>query len=221
MKFISSAATDVGQCRQENEDAFHASEEHGLFVVADGMGGHREGAQAAQRAVGAFVLNCLAGKAPHEAAQAADDAVISIEGKPSYRSPGSTLTAIVFGPGCAKIAHAGDSEAWRLCAEGGFQKVSKNHAGLWGLDNFCGKGRQESEAFKEPFFVDIEDREANQGDRFLVASDGLTKHIKEDELQKIWKSTATKDLAQHLVDLCNERGGNDNITVIAIEVIEC
>lgn len=109
MKFT--AHTDTGLRRTNNEDRYHA--EPGLFVIADGMGGHRSGAEAAQRAVDAFVAAIHAGKPGDEAARAANEAVLAIEGGRSSCSPGSTLTAIVITENRALLVHAGDSEAWR------------------------------------------------------------------------------------------------------------
>jgi len=215
-KLLSSAHSDVGQRRRQNEDRFFASDELGLYVVCDGMGGHRSGALAAVCACEAFVSAIRSGKTPREAGVAADIAVRAIEGDDGsmHRSPGSTLTAIIISDAGAQVAHVGDSEAWRMSADGYFQKITRDHSGMFGLDNFCGLGTNHGQ-----FFVDVTGKEANPGDRFIIASDGLNKHVSERELQTIWQDTRTESLARGLVDLCNERGGVDNITVICVEVL--
>ena len=219
MNFRFSAETDVGMHRVENEDALivdvceDPGGNRGVFVVADGMGGHREGAKAAQEASRAFARAIIADKTPSESAQAANDAVMAIEGRFSYGSPGSTLTALILSDAGAQIVHVGDSEAFRLTAAGEFEKITRDHASGWGLDNFCGLG-----ANFGGFFSDVVGRPAEVGDKFLLATDGLTKHVKAEELNQIMRRVMTKDLALHLIELANKRGGCDNTTVIAVEV---
>lgn len=215
--------SDVGMHRVDNEDVGVSDVEldgagklsRGIFVVCDGMGGHRSGAEAAKRASEAFVAAIKADKNATEAGTAADEAVMSIEGKFSDRSPGATLTAMVITQTGVRVVHAGDSEAWVFPARGGFAKITRDHASGWGLDNFCGLG-QNFDGFK----VDLAEMEIKVGDKFLLATDGLTKHVKASELPDIMRRVATKDLAVHLVELANERGGCDNTTVIAVEVCE-
>jgi serine/threonine protein phosphatase PrpC len=221
MKIRFSAESDVGMHRVANEDAFvvdideEDGKTRGVFAVADGMGGHRDGERAAQEASRAFMQAIAGGKNPSEAAKAADDAVMAIEGRFSNCSPGSTLTALILTDAGAQIVHVGDSEAFRLTAAGEFEKITRDHASGWGLDNFCGLG-----ANFGGFFADVLGRPVAVGDKFLLATDGLTKHVKAAELEQIMRRVMVKDLAQHLVDLANERGGCDNTTVIAVEVCE-
>ena len=111
------------------------------------------------------------------------------------------------------MAHVGDSEAYRLARDGGFEKITRDHAGMFGLDNFCGLGANYS-----GFFTDVVGRAAQPGDRFLLATDGLTKHVKHEEVRDIMRRVMTNNLAVYLVELANERGGYDNTTVIAVEV---
>ncbi len=220
IKLRSSAHTDVGQRRKENEDRFHANDATGLYVVCDGMGGHRSGAEAAQRALDAFVSSIAAGKTPREAGVAADIAVSAIEGDVGslYHSPGSTLTAILISDAGAQIAQVGDSEAWRMSADGNFQKITCDHSGMFGLDNFCGLGTNYGQ-----FFVDVTGCEANPSDKFLIASDGLSKHfdvLRSETVRAFFREPHLRpDLAECLVALCNERGGKDNITVVCVEVL--
>lgn len=195
MKFT--AHTDTGLRRTNNEDRYHA--EPGLFVIADGMGGHRSGAEAAQRAVDAFVAAIQSGG--EAAARAANAAVLAIEGGYSHGSPGATLTAIVINGDRALVVHAGDSEAWRI-GLAGIKKLTQDHGTSWGLENFCGIG--------EEFRVDIAEVPALPGDRFVLASDGLSKHVMQCEIDG--------KTAEDLVDLANERGGKDNTTVIVIDI---
>lgn len=191
------AHTSTGLRRKENEDRFHA--EPGLFVVADGMGGHRSGAEAAQRAVNAFVAAIQSGG--EAAARAANAAVLAIEGGYSHGSPGATLTAIVINGDRALVVHAGDSEAWRI-GLAGIKKLTQDHGSSWALENFCGIG--------EGFRVDVFSVPALPGDRFVLATDGLTKHVMQCEING--------KTAEDLVDLADERGGKDNTTVIVIDI---
>ena len=215
MRIKYSVHSDVGMHRVENEDVglVDVAEHRAVFVVADGMGGHRDGKKAAQCAATGFLRAINTGKVPSAAAKAADEAVLELEGGFSDRSPGSTLTALILTAEGAQIAHVGDSEAYRMTAAGDFEKITRDHSGMFGLDNFCGLGENYN-----GFFTDVVGRPMQPGDRFLLATDGLTKHIKETELPSIMRRVTTKDLAVHLVELANERGGCDNTTVIAVEV---
>lgn len=217
IKLKSSAATHVGLRRTANEDRYFADDARGLYVVCDGMGGHRSGEEAAQQAIVAFTSAITTGKTPSEAASDADAAVLAIEGVKGFSnySPGCTLTALIISKDGAQITHVGDSEAFRLSADGYFQKVTKDHGGMFGLDNFVGLGNAYN-----GFFSDVIGREANAGDRFLLASDGLSKHLKFEEIQRAMGEQAIDGMAERLIEICNERGGKDNITVIVVDVLE-
>lgn len=215
MRVKYSLHSDVGMHRVENEDAalVDVAETRAVFVVADGMGGHRNGQLAAARASSAFLRAIGSDSTPSEAGKAADEAVQSIEGGFSNGSPGSTLTALILTAEGAQVAHVGDSEAFRLARNDGFEKITRDHTGMFGLENFCGLG-----ANYGGFFTDVVGRAAQPGDRFLLATDGLTKHVKHEEVRDILRRVMTKDLAVYLVELANERGGCDNTTVIAVEI---
>jgi len=116
IKLKSSAATHVGLRRTANEDRYFADDAKGLYVVCDGMGGHRSGELSALAALDTFVaiLDDKTGDMSG-AIESANNAVVRIEGITGYRSPGSTLTALrILEDGTAEWAQAGDSDLIRF-----------------------------------------------------------------------------------------------------------
>ncbi len=218
IKLKSSAATHVGLRRTSNEDRYFADDAKGLYVVCDGMGGHRSGELAALTALDTFVA-ILDDETSDmgSAIESANNAVVRIEGMAGYQSPGSTLTALrILDDGTVEWAQAGDSDLirWR----GGIVEViADHHVDGWGcLTNFCGIG--------DEFRVSTGKTSARPGDRFIVASDGLSKHfdLKRSETLRAFlgEPKMRPDVAECMVALCNERGGKDNITVIIVDVLE-
>jgi serine/threonine protein phosphatase PrpC len=217
IKLKSSAATHVGLRRTANEDRYLADDDRGLYVVCDGMGGHRSGELAAQTALDTFVaiLDDKTGDMS-SAIDSANNAVVRIEGMAGYRSPGSTLTALrILEDGTAEWAQAGDSDLLRF--RDGKIDFGAPHHNSWegGLSNFCGIG--------DEFQVCTGKTSALVGDRFIVASDGLARHFNlkmsktfADFMQKLYGH----DLAELLTLECVGRGGKDNITVIIVDVLE-
>ncbi len=218
IKIKSSAATHVGLRRTANEDRYFADDARGLYVVCDGMGGHRSGELAAHVALESFVSVLSDGTCDMSGAlELSNSAVVNIEGAASWHSPGSTLTALrILDDGTAEWAQAGDSDLirWR----GGIvEAIADHHVDGWGcLTNFCGIG--------DEFRVSTGKTSARPGDRFIVASDGLSKHfdLKRSETLRAFlgEPKMRLDVAECMVALCNERGGKDNITVIIVDVME-
>ena len=215
MKFMFSEYTDVGRRRRNNEDRVTArlSDGRSVFAVSDGMGGHRSGDVAAERVLDTFVRETLAGRPLVDAARSANEAAVAIEGRVSVGSPGATLTALVFDADTATIVHAGDSAAWRLSASGVFEKLTQDDATVLGyITNYCGIGSD--------FYVRVTDVQVRQGDMFLVATDGLTKHVEETEIAAALRDWPAAKIARRLVMWANDRGGFDNTSAVAVEVLE-
>ena len=238
------AASDVGRVRAQNEDAFVADGETGTFVVADGMGGHAAGEVASEMAV--HIISAALRSFPtrstvaevrqrlNEAIGNANRAVFEdgLE-NPSRTGMGTTVTALVLLPGGSYvIGQVGDSRAY-LLRDGTLRQLTEDHTYVQQLVN---RGRLTSEQARlhprsslltralgtaGSVALDLFDGEARAGDRFLLASDGLTGMLTDQELAEIMRERASPDEpVARLIEAANSAGGNDNITVVLVEVVE-
>jgi serine/threonine protein phosphatase PrpC len=225
------SATDIGRVRERNEDSILVDPP--LFVVADGMGGHRGGQVASQVALETMEELASDGKgslADHvrRANRAVWDRSVQDE---QLAGMGTTLTAArVEGP-TAFLAHVGDSRAY-LLREAMLRKLTTDHTLV---ERMVRSGEiTEAEADVHPHKnvltralgtdesveVDEEALELIDGDRLLLCSDGLTGMVTEDQIQAILETTdPPQHVADRLVKAANRAGGIDNISVVVIDAI--
>ena len=235
-------ASDVGQVRQVNQDSLYVGT--GLFVVADGMGGHAGGEIASRLAVETMESELAhEGSGPRRvldlvtAVQAANDRVwAQSEHDPNLAGMGTTVVAIgiVEEDGEARVAivNVGDSRAYRL-SDGHLDQVSDDHSLVGELFR---EGRLTvDEARVHPQknivtravgierYVDVDEFQIlpHTGDRYLLCSDGLTDEVTEDEITHVLRSIDDPEAAaQELVRQANAAGGRDNITLIVVDVVD-
>ena len=224
--------TDVGRVREHNEDAVLA--EPPLFAVADGLGGHQAGEIASTIAIEMLVANAplhADSKALARAIHAANRAVIQAAEERSGRSGmGTTLTAaIIEGPRIA-IAHVGDSRAY-LFHEGRLTQITEDHSMV---ADMVRRGQiSEAESRLHPnrsvitralgtdpnMSADTYDIQTVPGDRLLLSSDGLTGMLHDDEIARLLQANSDpQDAARALVTAANEVGGQDNISVVVVDI---
>lgn len=235
------SATDVGQRRDHNEDAFVTFEtEDGasVLVVADGMGGHLAGEVASEIAIQVLQRELTSvADGPGEALKTAiEKANLEIwqesERDQEKAGMGSTIVAAIVLNGQAYLANAGDSPAY-LVRGGQTEQVTRDH-GLVAEQVEAGIIREE-DAENHPYrhiltrclgveeHVDVElypPRELQTGDVLVLCSDGLTEHVKRREVAALATGADSTEVAQSLVDVANQRGGHDNITVVVARVGE-
>lgn len=236
--FTSAAATHVGHVRDLNEDSYLVRD--GLFVVADGMGGH-DGGELASAAVvdtfhqaweernGALELPRL-----QEWLTQANRAVYDIaEGR-----AGTTLTLLtnVLNQGTQQlvVANVGDSRTYRYRAnDEAFIQLTQDHSAVAEMVRL---GQlTAAEAREHParnvitravgsnlrLLADVVLLDAEVGDRFLLCTDGLTGEVEDQEIGLTLASAATvQDAADQLVELALDADGSDNITVLVAEVTQ-
>ncbi len=228
------AISDVGLVRKGNEDSYLINRRLGLFVVADGMGGHEAGEVASFLAVktleetlennkeseGALVL----------AIQAANSEIFrQAQEKPYLNGMGTTLTAVYYHNGKAYLGHVGDSRAYLIR---NFQAtlLTRDHSLV---DELVRSGHiSEEEAQNHPqrhivtralgteasVEVDILSPAIEQGDRLLLCTDGLSNLVKPEEIiQAVNSTNIPRDALEMLRQQALERGGFDNITALLIE----
>ena len=236
------SATHEGQLRAQNEDHAHAGE--GLFVVADGMGGHLAGEVASEMAV-----DRLDDRLPMTSANTLEELVDAISeanteiyrgsiDDPDRAGMGTTVTAIAVvtdphdGEAFA-VANVGDSRSYVL-RHGRLRQLTIDHSFVQELVAEGAITRDEARTHPrrnivtralgiEPYVrVDSWTMPIIRGDRFVLCSDGLVDEITDDAITEILTEHADdpQAAAQALVDAANDAGGRDNITVVVVDVVE-
>ncbi len=238
----SAALTDVGQRREHNEDAYHLAPP--VLVVADGVGGSAKGEVASTLAIEHFAAaaddiagagsSTDAARAMERAVLAANDAVYQSQLEDETRRGMATtiVAAVVRDGGEVVVGHVGDSRLYVLGATGARQ-VTEDHTVV---NELVRTGRITAEdATHHPqrnvitralgpdgdVSVDSFIVHAGPGDWLLACSDGLTEHVADGELARaVLEHPHDPDAAvRWLVDLANERGGSDNITVVIAQPV--
>ena len=240
MHFSCAARTDVGVVRSGNEDSYLMLSDRGIFVVADGMGGHAAGEVASEMAtrIIAREIGALRGVEDEEASRRVQRAIVAANesiyertlAEHDKRGMGTTATVLVLMRGRYLIGQVGDSRAYILRDEEFFQ-VTKDHsyvqeqvdAGLLTPDQArvhpysnvitrcVGAG---SEVLPDIYFGSL-----RPGDILLLASDGLTGMLEDDQLLRILQSDGGPEAwVDRMVAEANYRGGLDNITAIVVRI---
>lgn len=236
------AATHEGQLRTQNEDHHHAGD--GLFVVADGMGGHLAGEVASEMAVAR-----LDSRLPATASSTRDDLVSAITeanveiynasvDNPDQAGMGTTITAVavIDDPHDGQVfavANVGDSRSYVL-RHNRLRQVTIDHSFVQELVAEGAISRDEARTHPrrnivtralgiEPFVrVDSWTMPIVRGDRFVLCSDGLVDEVPDSIIEGVLLEHPDDPgaAAQALVDAANAAGGRDNITVVVVDVLE-
>src|SRR5690349_21037663 len=233
MRLSSGARTDVGRGRPENEDSVLVDDARGLWAVADGMGGHRAGEVASATAIETLQDAYRAGTPLNQAVEAANAAVFSkAADDAALRGMGTTLTAVALENGrTALLGHVGDSRAY-LLRDGAVTQVTDDHSLV---EQLVREGRlSPEEAQRHPqraiitralgvdahVEVDTYRVDLNPGDRLLICSDGLTNMLSDDTIAAtLRRHPDPQQAADTLVDMANQAGGDDNITVVILDAL--
>ena len=234
LALTAAAASDIGRVRRGNEDAFLVAPP--VYAIADGMGGHRGGAVAAQLAVRILASHAsdLAGGDGEALAQALTEAnraiLAAADEDDALRGMATTCTVALVRGRVARIAHVGDSRAY-LLHEGRLVQLTDDHSVVAQLvreghlspqDAAVHPGR--SVIFRalgtEPDVeVDTIEVILDVDDRLLLCSDGLTGSLGDAEIAAILRDVADTEMATGvLVARANAAGGSDNITVVLVDV---
>lgn len=226
------AVTDIGRVREHNEDSLLAQPP--LFAVADGLGGHLAGEVASSIAIDVLVASAprhADSKALARAVHAANRAVVGAAEEGTGRSGmGTTLTAAIVEGTHVAIAHVGDSRAYLLRA-GTLERLTEDHSMVADMIRRGTLTEEESRVHPNRSVItralgtdpnmcaDTYDIDAAIGDRLLLATDGLTGMLTDGEIADIaTSSTDPQAAAKALVDAANEAGGQDNISVVVVDV---
>lgn len=233
--------THTGMIRTGNEDSFFSDLPHGLFVVADGMGGHAAGEVASDMAVRILsdelrdageLADDIARERVQQSLQRANLAIYQRTlTEVDKQGMGTTVCVLLLHDAQYLIGHVGDSRVY-LLRDGALKQITKDHSYV--QEQVDAGVLTPEQARYHPYSnvitrcvgantevqPDLYTGEVRRGDTFLLASDGLTGMVDDRRLQQLVSSRAT---AQRVVDAliaeANGRGGLDNITAIVVRVV--
>jgi serine/threonine protein phosphatase PrpC len=145
--------------------------------------------------------------------------------KPELRGMGTTLTAVLMHSGKAHLVHAGDSRCY-MFRDGQLRQLTEDHS--WIAEQMKNGSMSEAEAkqskfrhvitksigFERDIDADLKSVPVSAGDCFLLCSDGMSNYVEHGELERIVAMTWYRRLPEKLIELANDRGGDDNITVV-------
>lgn len=245
MVIKSAGATNIGRKRKVNQDSYLMEPGSGLFVVADGMGGHAGGETASKLTVETVVQSVLNDKgsslnmAPNDllmgAIHRANTAVYSTaEKNKALQGMGTTVVSMYFDQGKIFVGHVGDSRVY-MARKKQLWQITKDHslvneklkAGIITREQMKkDKSRNvitRSVGFESSVLVDIYQREVSPGELYFACSDGLSGMVSDEELlstieQFGWNSDDLGPLVNTLIEKANANGGDDNVTVVVARV---
>ncbi|MGE5404998.1 MAG: Stp1/IreP family PP2C-type Ser/Thr phosphatase [Candidatus Saccharibacteria bacterium] len=229
--------TNIGQVRRQNQDRYLVDLEKGLFVVCDGMGGHKAGEVAAQIGVDtiARVFLEMDGEAPDTVLLTAifeANKRIYRQGQDfeEYRDMGTTITAALFRDGNMYVASVGDTSLF-LINQNEIKKITEDHTLAEKLiqEGLLDEKERSRHRYRhvliralgiqESVAIDLNTMQPQSGDYVLISSDGLTDLVEPDEIRDIvLKNSDLNEALEKMLDLALDRGGHDNITMILILV---
>lgn len=236
MKLRSAALSDIGRVRRQNEDRYLCDDSLRAFGVADGVGGLPGGADAAQTAIEGIRSGLLRLR-PSQAQQLVPLVLqvnASVSDLGGHISPGvgiaTTLTFGVYTPSHLLLAHVGDSRCYRW-RRGKLEMLTEDHS----VENEARHRRARGEFFDyadryrnaltrcigqptDPQ-VDVGEHALAVGDVYLFATDGVTRMVDEDEVERILgEETSLEARLGILIDRANAEGGADNSTAVLVSV---
>lgn len=240
MRFECVSRTHVGLRRKINEDSVFADSERGLWAVADGMGGHEAGEIASTMVTDA--LRCLPPN--RDIDEVASQAVESLRtvnhqlldlARSNHQNRestiGTTVVGLVIGDRNFRCFWMGDSRAYRI-RDDEITRVTHDHSVVQNLVDAGLLKPEEAETHenanlitravgvREKFEIDVVKGDVRPGDLFLLASDGLTRVVRDHELAAELSDRAPHEAADNLIDMVMARGAPDNVSLIIVKVAE-
>ena len=230
------AMSDKGKVRKHNEDSMLARPEIGLWVVADGMGGHFAGDVASQMIINSLKDIQVGGKL-HDCINNIEDRLLTVNKNLLQKAQeadnkttiGSTVVVMLTYDKYCVYMWAGDSRLYRV-RNRQIRQMSTDHSQV---ALYVEKGLiSREEALSHPhgnmitravgasddLFLDMDIQELAHKDRYLLCSDGLTKHVNDLEIQDILNEGTNQKACRVLIDLTLARGAVDNVTVIVVDI---
>lgn len=231
--FDSTGSTDVGCVRKRNEDNILLLPDQGLWVIADGAGGHSDGHVASQLIVDNLKVfkktDRIGNDVNHLYKILNDTNEQLLELAQSNQIIGSTVSALLSDGDIAVILWAGDSPLYRL-RQNQLTQVIEDHNRV---EEFLRQGFSEEECEKipqaqqlthalgaaSPLVVETRILNLQKDDLYLICSDGLTKELKDAEISEtLCKPTSIEEKQQELISNTLSKGARDNTSVILIQL---
>jgi len=234
-RWNSASSSVAGNVRSQNEDACLDMPAVGLWVVADGMGGHNAGAVASH-----MITEALAAVRPHERpSDLVDDvedrllAVNSTLYRRSVDDPnaglcGSTVAALLVFDGFALSLWAGDSRVY-CCHNTMLEQVTRDHSEVqeYAEKHGAGGGAEppanvitRAVGGTEAFCLDMELRQLRHGDHYLLCSDGLNKELKDEQIALYLAQYDSRSACKAMIEHALSGTCPDNVTVVAVQFRE-
>jgi serine/threonine-protein phosphatase Stp1 len=226
--------THVGLRRKVNEDALVVRTDRGLWAVADGMGGHDAGDVASRLVTEAlsqlpvtYKLEEMVSAATRALERVNRELIVMAGSRGSERGMGSTIVGLAHRGSEFRCFWAGDSRAYRL-RDGRIERLSRDHSLVQDLVDAGMIGAADADKHpnanvitravgaSEELRVDTVAGEVRAGDCFLLASDGLTRLVDDEELGEVLRSMPAEAAAERLIELTLARGAPDNVTLIIL-----
>jgi protein phosphatase len=232
-RFETGAATHVGKVRQRNEDSYLARPETGIWAVADGMGGHESGDLASNT-----VIEALESIQPPPSAQdllsLCEERIFDANARLNEIGRqrggiiiGTTVTILLAFDDHFACVWSGDSRMY-MVREGKITQISRDHTEVQDLLMNGAITREEAQTWPGSNVItraigvaDVPELEMtsgplNAGDVFVVCSDGLTRHVEDDEILQCVSANVSQQACDRLIVLTLERGALDNVTVVVV-----
>jgi len=235
LPFESYGISHPGCVREENEDNYLVEPRSGLWVVADGMGGHEGGKFASATIVQHLSMIGAAGSALELRAHFEDSLIkahdeIRSRARSRGTTIGSTVAALLAMDGRFACFWSGDSRVY-LVRDGVISQLSRDHtevqelldrgmiteaeASTWARKHVITR----AVGVGEEVVVDFQQGELRLNDAFVLCSDGLTAHVSDAEIEDAVNAYAPQAACEELISMVLKRGGTDNVTVIAMRVL--
>lgn len=236
LRIQAAASTHEGQVREINEDSYLAAEQQGLWVVADGMGGHEHGEWASARLVEELEGAGQASDFDEACREIAErihraNAIIHDGGRERGAQMGTTVVALFVRARRFAVLWVGDSRAYLLRGDR-LHQLSRDHTQVQEMVD-RGLLRPE-EAEEHPMGhilnravgvdsvveVDVIQDEVEPGDTFLLCSDGLHGYVDEADIAQRLAAPTPEEGTERLIAAALDKGAPDNVTVIAVRLVE-
>lgn len=232
-RWTSASRSHVGLVRKINEDSYLEQPERGLWVVADGMGGHALGDYASR-----MVVQTMNGLAPpdslasfildaHDRLQSVNRMLRAEAALRGVQIIGSTVVVLLaYGRRCSYL-WAGDSRIY-LCRNGQMRQLTRDHSQVEELKAQGNLSDAEAVQFAarslitraigaaDTLELDEESIEVHDGDTFLLCSDGLSNAASEQDIQDTIAAGTCRQASETLIELALQGGGRDNISAVVV-----
>nr|WP_247388478.1 MULTISPECIES: protein phosphatase 2C domain-containing protein [unclassified Bradyrhizobium] len=229
------SVTHAGRVRTRNEDSYLVRTDVGLWAVADGMGGHEAGDLASRIVVQSLDVIGAPESAADLLAQceerlfSANQQILALSQERQGATVGTTAAVLLVRDGYYACIWAGDSRVY-LISRGGITQVSRDHSEL---ENLIAEGALSREDVKDwpsnaitravgvadnPEF-EVVTGPAEPEDIFVICSDGLTRHLQDDEILQHAATRRAQAACDDMLALALDRGGLDNVTIVIVRLL--